>query len=56
MSNAKQYPVLEKRLKVKVNPDKTKVGSPLWLKFLGFSLGVDQMEPTPVQQNNRNKE
>ena len=33
---------LEKRLKVKVNPDKTKVGSPLRLKFLGFSLGVDQ--------------
>lgn len=32
---------LEKRLKVKVNPDKTKVGSPLRLKFLGFSLGVD---------------
>ena len=30
---------LEKRLKVKVNPDKTKVGSPLRLKFLGFSLG-----------------
>lgn len=33
---------LEKRLKVKVNPDKTKVGSPLRLKFLGFSLGVDR--------------
>ena len=32
---------LEKRLKIKVNPDKTKVGSPLRLKFLGFSLGVD---------------
>ncbi|WP_225364298.1 group II intron reverse transcriptase/maturase, partial [Limosilactobacillus reuteri] len=32
---------LEKRLKVKVNPDKTKVGSSLRLKFLGFSLGVD---------------
>ena len=32
---------LEKRLKVKVNPDKTKVGSPLRSKFLGFSLGVD---------------
>ena len=32
---------LEKRLKVKVNPDKTKVGSPLRLKFLGFSLGAD---------------
>ena len=32
---------LEKRLKVKVNSDKTKVGSPLRLKFLGFSLGVD---------------
>src|SRR5699024_5056778 len=32
---------LEKRLKVKVNPDKTKVGIPLRLKFLGFSLGVD---------------
>ena len=46
---------LEKRLKVKVNPDKTKVGSPLRLKFLGFSLGVATMEPTPVQQNNRNK-
>ena len=30
---------LEKRLKVKVNPDKTKVGSPLRLKFLGFSFG-----------------
>ena len=33
---------LEKRLKVKVNPDKSKVGSPLRLKFLGFSLGVDR--------------
>lgn len=33
---------LEKQLKVKVNPDKTKVGSPLRLKFLGFSLGVDR--------------
>lgn len=33
---------LEKRLKVKVNPDKTKVGSPLRLKFLGFLLGVDR--------------
>lgn len=33
---------LEKKLKVKVNPDKTKVGSPLRLKFLGFSLGVDR--------------
>ena len=33
---------LEKRLKVKVNPDKTKIGSPLRLKFLGFSLGVDR--------------
>ena len=32
---------LEKQLKVKVNPDKSKVGSPLRLKFLGFSLGVD---------------
>lgn len=33
---------LEKQLKVKVNPDKSKVGSPLRLKFLGFSLGVDR--------------
>lgn len=33
---------LETRLKVKVNPDKTKVGSPLRLKFLGFSLGVNK--------------
>lgn len=33
---------LEKKLKVKVNPYKTKVGSPLRLKFLGFSLGVDR--------------
>ena len=32
---------LERQLKVKVNPDKSKVGSPLRLKFLGFSLGVD---------------
>ncbi|MCC4394418.1 RNA-directed DNA polymerase, partial [Limosilactobacillus reuteri] len=39
MRNITQF--LEKRLKVKVNPDKTKVGSPLRLKFLGFSLGVD---------------
>lgn len=31
---------LENQLKVKVNPDKSKVGSPLRLKFLGFSLGV----------------
>lgn len=30
---------LEKQLKVKVNLDKT--GSPLRLKFLGFSLGGD---------------
>lgn len=33
---------LEKRLKVKVNLDKTKVGSPLRLKFFGFLLGVDR--------------
>ena len=33
---------LEKQLKVKVNPDKTKVGSPLRLNFLGFSLSVDR--------------
>ena len=33
---------LERRLKVKVNPDKSKVGSPLRLKSLGFSLGVNQ--------------
>lgn len=33
---------LEKRLKVKVNPDETKVGSPVRLKFIGFSLGVDR--------------
>lgn len=32
---------LEKQLKVKVNTDKTRVGSPIKLKFLGFSLGVD---------------
>ena len=32
---------LEKRLKVKVNPNKSKVGTPVRLKFLGFSLGVD---------------
>lgn len=32
---------LERQLKVKVNPDKSKVGSPLRLKFLDFSLGVD---------------
>ncbi|MSE05550.1 group II intron reverse transcriptase/maturase [Lactobacillus salivarius] len=32
---------LEKQLKVKVNTDKTQVGSPLKLKFLGFSLGVN---------------
>lgn len=31
---------LEKDLKVTVNRDKSKVGSPLRLKFLGFSLGV----------------
>lgn len=31
---------LEKDLKVTVNQKKTKVGSPLRLKFLGFSLGV----------------
>mgnify|MGYP000006362708 CR=1 FL=1 len=35
--------ILKKRLKVKVNPDKTKIGSsPLRLKFLGFSIGVDR--------------
>ncbi len=33
--------LLEKKLRVKVNPDKRKIGSPLRLKFLGFSLGVD---------------
>ena len=33
---------LERQLKVKVNPDKSKVGSPLRLKFLRFSLGVNQ--------------
>ena len=32
---------LERQLKVKVNPDKSKVGSHLRLKFLDFSLGVD---------------
>ncbi len=32
---------LEKRLKVKVNPNKSKVGTPVRLKFLGFSLGAD---------------
>ncbi|NLR10802.1 group II intron maturase-specific domain-containing protein, partial [Lactobacillus sp. HBUAS51381] len=31
---------LEKDLKVTVNREKTQVGSPLGLKFLGFSLGV----------------
>jgi len=31
---------LEKDLKLTVNQEKTKVGSPLRLKFLGFSLGV----------------
>ncbi|WP_275452966.1 group II intron maturase-specific domain-containing protein, partial [Levilactobacillus koreensis] len=31
---------LEKDLKVTVNREKTTVGSPLRLKFLGFSLGV----------------
>lgn len=31
---------LEEKLKVKVNREKTQVGSPLRLKFLGFSLGV----------------
>ncbi|AMV63553.1 Retron-type RNA-directed DNA polymerase [Pediococcus damnosus] len=31
---------LESRLKVTVNQKKTRVGSPLRLKFLGFSLGV----------------
>jgi group II intron reverse transcriptase/maturase len=31
---------LEKKLKVKVNSEKTQVGSPLRLKFLGFSLSV----------------
>ena len=33
---------LEEQLKVKVNQEKTQVGSPLRLKFLGFSLGVDR--------------
>lgn len=31
---------LEKKLKVEVNAEKTQVGSPLRLKFLGFSLGA----------------
>ncbi|GAW63449.1 group II intron reverse transcriptase/maturase [Ligilactobacillus acidipiscis] len=31
---------LEKELKVEVNAEKTQVGSPLRLKFLGFSLGA----------------
>lgn len=31
---------LEKQLKLTVNDEKSKVGSPLRLKFLGFSLGV----------------
>lgn len=31
---------LEKDLKVTVNQKKTTIGSPLRLKFLGFSLGV----------------
>ena len=46
---------LEKRLKVKVNPDKTKVGSPLRLKFLGFSLGVDHngAYARPAKQSQR---
>lgn len=33
---------LEKDLKLTVNREKTKVGSPLRLKFLGFSLGVSK--------------
>lgn len=33
---------LENKLKVTVNQKKTTVGSPLRLKFLGFTLGVDQ--------------
>lgn len=43
---------LEGTLRVTVNREKTKVGSPLQLKFLGFSLGVnkDGAYPLPSQQ------
>ncbi|PRO86367.1 group II intron reverse transcriptase/maturase, partial [Lactiplantibacillus pentosus] len=33
---------LENRLKLTINRQKTTVGSPLRLKFLGFTLGVDR--------------
>src|SRR5699024_12150015 len=43
---------LEKELKVQVNVEKTQVGSPLRLKFLGFSLGVGRngAYPRPHQK------
>ena len=39
---------LEKRLKLKVNRDKSKVGSPAELKFLGFRLNTDSSGTTKV--------
>lgn len=46
---------LETKLKVKVNKDKTKIGSPLRLKFLGFSLvgGRDGAHARPANEAKR---
>lgn len=42
---------LEHDLKVTVNQDKSRVGSPLRLKFLGFTLGVDSNGAYPRPHN-----